>query len=300
MSEIRVGSAPDSWGVWFCTDPNQLPYTRFLDEVATAGYHWIELGPFGYLPTDAPRLRDELASRNLRVSAGTVFEQLHRPDSWDAVWRQVSDVASLTAAVGGTNVVVIPEMWRDPVTGAVLEDPVLDAAQWQRKTDDVTRLGRAIFETYGIRLQYHPHADSHVGAAPDVYRFLESTDPEFVHLCLDTGHISYCGGDSVEIIEKYPDRIGYLHLKQIDPIVLAKVEAENLPFGEAVKLGVMIEPPHGVPDFGAVLAAVDRLDVDVFAIVEQDLYPCVPDVPLPIAQRTRKFLASCGIQTVRF
>ncbi|NMN94480.1 sugar phosphate isomerase/epimerase family protein [Antrihabitans stalactiti] len=300
MSEIRVGSAPDSWGVWFCTDPHQLPYTRFLDEVAAAGYHWIELGPFGYLPTDAPRLRDELAARDLRVSAGTVFEQLHRPDSWDAVWRQVSDVAALTAAVGGSNIVVIPEMWRDPVTGAVLEDPVLDAGQWQKKTADVSRLGRAIFETYGIRLQYHPHADSHVGAAPDVYRFLESTDPEFVHLCLDTGHISYCGGDSVEIIEKHPDRIGYLHLKQIDPVVLAKVEAENLPFGEAVKLGVMIEPPHGVPDFGAVLAAVDRLDVDVFAIVEQDLYPCVPEVPLPIAQRTRKFLASCGIQTVRF
>ena len=300
MSEIRVGSAPDSWGVWFCTDPHQLPYTRFLDEVAAAGYHWIELGPFGYLPTDAPRLRDELAARDLRVSAGTVFEQLHRPDSWDAVWRQVSDVAALTAAVGGSNIVVIPEMWRDPVTGAVLEDPVLDAGQWQKKTTDVSRLGRAIFETYGIRLQYHPHADSHVGAAPDVYRFLESTDPEFVHLCLDTGHISYCGGDSVEIIEKHPDRIGYLHLKQIDPVVLAKVEAENLPFGEAVKLGVMIEPPHGVPDFGAVLAAVDRLDVDVFAIVEQDLYPCVPEVPLPIAQRTRKFLASCGIQTVRF
>jgi len=45
MSTILVGSAPDSWGVWFPEDPGQTPYTRFLDEVAASGYKWIELGP---------------------------------------------------------------------------------------------------------------------------------------------------------------------------------------------------------------------------------------------------------------
>ena len=45
VSNILVGSAPDSWGVWFPDDPNQTPYTRFLDEVAASGYEWIELGP---------------------------------------------------------------------------------------------------------------------------------------------------------------------------------------------------------------------------------------------------------------
>ncbi len=57
MSSILVGSAPDSWGVWFPDDPNQTPYTRFLDEVAASGYQWIELGPFGYLPTDPETAR---------------------------------------------------------------------------------------------------------------------------------------------------------------------------------------------------------------------------------------------------
>ena len=93
MSTILVGSAPDSWGVWFPDDPNQTPYTRFLDEVAASGYEWIELGPFGYLPTDPKKLSDELASRNLKLSAGTVFEHLHQDNSWDAVWTQIEDVA---------------------------------------------------------------------------------------------------------------------------------------------------------------------------------------------------------------
>ena len=78
MSTILVGSAPDSWGVWFPGRPQQTPYDRFLDEVAASGYEWIELGPFGYLPTDPKQLADELAARNLKLSAGTVFEHLHR------------------------------------------------------------------------------------------------------------------------------------------------------------------------------------------------------------------------------
>ncbi len=222
MSTILVGSAPDSWGVWFPEDPNQTPYTRFLDEVAASGYEWIELGPFGYLPTDPQQLSDELAKRNLKLSAGTVFEHLHQSeapgdDSWNSVWAQIEDVAKLTAAVGGKHVVVIPEMWRDPATGAVLEDRTLTPEQWRKKTQGMNELGKAMFEKYGVRAQYHPHADSHVDTEENVYRFLDGTDGEFVNLCLDTGHISYCGGDNVAIIERAPDRIGYLHLKQVDP-----------------------------------------------------------------------------------
>ena len=300
MSAIRVGSAPDSWGVWFPQDPRQVPYGRFLDEVSAAGYEWIELGPYGYLPTDPSELADELNTRGLTLSAGTVFERLHQPDAWDAVWGQVTDVAALTAAVGGKHVVVIPEMWRDPATGAVLESRTLTEDQWTAKTGGMDRLGKPMFEQYGVKLQYHPHADSHVGVEQDVYRFLESTDPEFVSLCLDTGHISYCGGDNLAIIHQHPDRIGYLHLKQVDPVVVAAVDAADLPFGEAVQLGVMIEPPLGIPELPPLLAAIEALDIDVFAIVEQDMYPCTPERPPPIAQRTQKFLSSCGVPAVQF
>ena len=62
-ARIRIGSAPDSWGVWFPDDPQQVPWERFLDEVSEAGYEWIELGPYGYLPTDPARLADETARR---------------------------------------------------------------------------------------------------------------------------------------------------------------------------------------------------------------------------------------------
>ena len=66
-------------------------------------------------------------------------------------------------------------------------------------------------------MQFHSHADTHVGYQPEIERFLEATNPEYVNLCLDTGHVAYYGGDCVELITKYPERIGYVHLKQVNP-----------------------------------------------------------------------------------
>ncbi|GAA3269066.1 sugar phosphate isomerase/epimerase family protein [Streptomyces lavendulae] len=295
LTRIRVGSAPDSWGVWFPEDPLQTPWERFLDEVADAGYEWIELGPYGYLPTDAARLAAETAKRGLRVSAGTVFTGLHHgPAVWEQTWEHVSRIAALTRDTGAEHLVVIPSFWRDDKTGAVLEDRDLTPDQWRELTSQTERLGREVRDRYGLRIVVHPHADTHIDTPENVARFLDATDPALVSLCLDTGHYAYCGGDSVEAIETFGERIGYLHLKQVDPRVLAEVRAEQLPFGPAVARGVMCEPPSGVPALEPVLAAAQRLGVELFAIVEQDMYPCPPDRPLPIARRTRAHLRSCG------
>ncbi len=70
--DVTIGTAPDSWGVWFPSDERQTPWHRCLDEIAEAGYEWTELGPYGYLPTDVPTLRAELAKRNLRVTGSAV------------------------------------------------------------------------------------------------------------------------------------------------------------------------------------------------------------------------------------
>ena len=42
---------------------------------------------------------------------------------------------------------------------------------------------------------------------------LESSDPKFVHLLLDTAHSLAGGGDPAEAVAKYHDRILLMHLK---------------------------------------------------------------------------------------
>jgi inosose dehydratase len=299
-SAITIGTAPDSWGVWFPSDPEQVPPEVFLREVAEAGYEWIELGPYGYLPSDPAALSERLEAHGLGVLAGTVFEHLHRPDSWDAVWTQVTDVAALTEAVGGKHIVVIPDTWRHHKTGEPVESRELTSEQWKQLATGLDELGRRILEEYGLRVQFHSHADSHVGYQPEIEQLLESTNPEWLNLCFDTGHIAYYGGDCLELIEKYPDRIGYLHLKQVNPEIVSKVLDKDISFPEAVRMGAMIEPPLGVPEMPPLLEAVSALDRDIEGIIEHDLYPCAPDLPLPIAKRTKDYLSSCSNATIEF
>ncbi len=291
---VVIGTAPDSWGVWFPDDVSQPPADRFLDEVAEAGYEWIEIGSFGYLPTDPAELQDALGRRNLKVSGGTTFARLQHPGSIDEVWAQVAPIAALTAAMGAKDLVVIPDLWRDDLTGNEKESRTLTEEQWAALTTNHDELGRRLLEEYGVRNQFHSHADSHIGYQPDVERFLESTNPDYVNLCLDTGHIAYYGGDSVGLITTYPERIGYLHLKQVDAEMAARGLAEDISFSQLVRDGIMVEPPSGSPDLAEVLSAAGRLPQDLFAIVEQDMFP-LPDLgaPLPIARRTYTYLSSC-------
>jgi inosose dehydratase len=298
---LKLGSCPDSWGVWYADDPRQPPWDRFLDELARVGYDYLELGPYGYLPTDAARLRDELAARGLKVAAGTVhgYSGLHRPDELDAIVERTRQVAVLTAALGGSHVVFVPVPgYRDDVTGAYLEAAELTDDEWRTMTQTVDLLGRIVREEHGVRLQFHPHADSHVETREQVERFLADTDERYVSLCVDTGHLAYRGTDSATLIRDHPDRVGYVHVKQMDPVIVAKAAEEDLAFGQAVALGASCEPPAGLPELPEVVAALTELGRDLYVVVEQDMYPLADfGVPGPIAARTRDYLRGVGIGT---
>jgi inosose dehydratase len=304
LDRLTLGTAPDSWGVWFPSDPHQVGWRQYLDEIARAGYLWTELGPSGFLPQDPARLRDELDARGLRLSGGTIFAGLHRgAEALDEAVEACSRESRLLTALGARHLVLLPEQYTDMHTGAVVEGGLqpgeLDPEQWKDLTTGYDRLGRLLAEEFGVDLVFHPHADTHVDTQDRVERFLADTDPRYVNLCLDTGHISYCRGDNIALIERFPERIRYVHLKQVDPAVRERVRAEKLSLAEAVPLGVMVEPPYGEPDMPPLLAALARLGADLFTVVEQDLYPVEPHVPLPIGARTAGYLRGCGLGPVR-
>ena len=87
-----------------------MPAEPFLAEVAEAGYEAIELGPYGYLPTDPAELKETLDdARPVGAGRHRLLRTCTSPSSWDYVWKQVTDVAALTQAVGGEHIVVIPD-----------------------------------------------------------------------------------------------------------------------------------------------------------------------------------------------
>src|SRR3982751_1358397 len=101
LSRLRLGTAPDSWGVWFPEDPHQVTWRQYLDELPRAGYVYTDRAPQGSLPQDPARLRDELDSRGLTACGGTVFAGLHKgSDALRTAIEDFSREARLLRAVG--------------------------------------------------------------------------------------------------------------------------------------------------------------------------------------------------------
>jgi inosose dehydratase len=146
-----------------------------------------------------------------------------------------------------------------------------------------------------VCLGFHPHVDTHVDTQRFIDKFLDDTDPEFVSLCLDTGHVEYCSGDNREIISRHPDRISYIHLKQVNPRVAAQAREERVGFYEAVQRGAMVEPPLGAPAMQPLLDDLAALNRDLRLIIEQDMYPAPVGSAKAIAARTRNYFTSLGL-----
>src|SRR5699024_3003829 len=137
--------------------------------------------------------------------------------------------------------------------------------------------------------------DSHIETPEEIARIFEATDPELVSFCLDTGHIVYGGGDPVMMIEEYPERIGYVHIKAFDPDITREAHEADSPVGAAVADGASWGPPRRLPDMRGLVQKLTTLDRERSVICAQDLYPCDPSLPLPNAIATREFLAECGL-----
>jgi inosose dehydratase len=290
---ITLGSAPDSWGVWFPDDAQQTPWHRCLDEIAAAGYEWTELGPYGYLPTDPATLATELERRGLRTS-GT-FVMFDFEDAAQATSRagDVRRTCVILESLGAPFLILIDDVYSNLWTGEPRVPPELDDTAWAQLLETTAGIADVAAE-HGLRPVLHPHAETHVEYEPQIERFLAEGDPR-IGICLDVGHHAYRGGDPVAFLRRHHERIPYLHLKSVDPEVQGRVEAERIPFAHAVALDMFVEPAKGVPDFLALRDALVDVGYDGFGIVEQDMYPAPFDKPFPIAKRTREYLREIGL-----
>ena len=293
--DVKIGSAPDSWGVWFPSDDKQIPWQRCLDEIAEAGYQWTELGPYGYLPTDRATLQDELSKRGLRASGTFAMGHLEVDEAWPGLEKQVLGAGESLAYLGAEYLILIDDTYTNLWTGEATAPGKLDDEAWKRLVDRIHYVVDLVRERFGLQVVFHPHAETHVEYEDQIERLLSQTDPERVVLCLDTGHHAYRGGDPISFLRRHHRRIPYLHLKSVRPDLQKKVAEENIPFAHAVGMDLFCEPSRGVVDFPALCRVLQEIDYNGYAIVEQDMYPAPFDKPLPIARRTREYLRSIGI-----
>jgi inosose dehydratase len=116
-----------------------------------------------------------------------------------------------------------------------------------------------------MEIGLHPHVNTIVEKPDEIDMIMELTDPRYVGMAPDTGHIQLGGGNPVEIIRKYSSRLNYFHLKDVTGIFARPNFGPNLR-----ELG------NGEVDFAGVLALLKEVGYKGWLNVEQDFTEMTP------------------------
>jgi inosose dehydratase len=298
---MRVASAPVSWGVMEnIALPDDYSPERVLDEIAEAGYSGTELGPYGFLPTNAQELRAALAKRKLTLCSAFIEMDLGNADKLEAGIATVLTSAKLISEAGAKLLVLSDEI--TPARNAAAGRPeVTNTLSWSESEwwNAKTAVARVIDEcrALGLRVSFHNHAGTHVETPEEVDRLFSLFSPADLGLCLDTGHYVYGGGDVVSYLEKHVSRVWCVHLKDIYKNKLSEVRQKKLNFHDAVRHGVFAPLGKGSIDFSQVLSLLKKGNFDGWLVVEADVLPggIGADAPLPNAVAARELLRQHGL-----
>ena len=291
---IKIATAPVSWGIFeFAGQSSQQSWESVLDEIAAAGYEGTELGPYGYLPTEPRALRIALAARGLRLLSAFVPVRLADRSAHAAGLATARHVGALLAESGCAHIVLSDDNAADPQrlarAGRIEPGDGLDDGGWRALAEGVNTIARHMQAEFRLETVFHHHCAGYVETPVEVARLLELTDPAMVGLCLDTGHYIYGGGDPVECIRLHGSRVRYLHFKDADPAVMARARREGLNYFQAVAAGLFCELGRGCVDFAGVIAVMNELGYDGWAVVEQDIVAGT-GTPVESARRNREYL----------
>jgi inosose dehydratase len=258
-SEIHYGYAAITWG----GNDRQA-----IDDVSALGFRGIQIRSNAVEEFGSPQpLRDLLAKHNLTFvalsSGGLNIDGVPA----DEITKHVSHAKFLRDA-GGKYL---------QVTDDRPKNRAITSVDYKKLGTLLTELGKRTADL-GVPLGYHNHMGS-LGEHPEeVDQILEATDPRYAKLELDVAHYFQGGGDPVKCIEKYSDRLLFLHIKDVEKLPDAK---KNYRF---VELG------RGQVDLPAIFKALEKVKFRGWAIVELDDVPDKARTPKECAAISKKYL----------
>jgi inosose dehydratase len=122
----------------------------------------------------------------------------------------------------------------------------------------------------GLQAAFHLHVGTWVETRQELDELLHRTDADLVKLCWDVGHAVYAGIDPVDVVRRCPDRIAYVHLKDVDGRVLEGLRADRAGFDGGIRRRVFTEVGRGVLDLPGLLEALGAIGYSGWLMVEQD------------------------------
>ena len=263
-AEIHLGYASITW------NGNDR---QAIEDIASLGFHGIQLranvikefaSPAelrGLLEKHQPKMV-ALSSGGVRIDPAVEAEEIAKHTA----------NAKFVHDVGGLYLQVTDERPKDRA---------VTAADYSRLGRLITEIGKRTADL-GISLGYHNHMGS-LGERPEeVDQILQAADPRYAKLELDVAHYLQGGGDPARAIERYRDRLLFLHIKDVESLPNAANTKRPYRF---VELG------RGRVDLPAIFDALHKVNFRGWAIVELDAVPDKDRTPKESAAISKKYLA---------
>jgi inosose dehydratase len=302
-AEIAVANAPCSYGAFEITvgvDPNVPPGLTLLDEVSGAGYRGIDLGPLGYLG-GVDELPARLRDRGLALAGGYFQIEFNDPTRLGDELVQLDLLLDVFDAAGNGGPPARPTL-ADAGSASRLAQPGRaqadhslgwDDAGWTRFADSMAQVAGRCRER-GYEPTFHPHTATYVEAPWEIERLLSLTD---VGVCLDTGHLLIGGGDAVQAVRDWGDRINHVHLKDAKLDVIRGIVKDRAPVQAIWERRAFCRLGTGDIPLGDVLENLRALDYRGWLVVEQDIFPDpdTADQPAVDQQYNREYLRARGL-----
>lgn len=241
-----------------------------LGDTAAAGFDGIELGH--KFPRDAKKLKPLLDGYGLALVSGWYSGRLLERDAKSESAAMASHATLLSDM--GCDVLIFAE-----VTGCIHSDinarltqrPKLASGDWRQFGQRMSELAKRTADR-GLQLCYHHHMGTVVQSEADIDALMEATSDD-VYLLLDTGHAFFAGVDPVALANRYADRVGHLHCKDIREKPMRRCINRDGSFLDAVLDGTFTVPGDGCIDYAAVFAALGHYSG--WAVVEAEQDPSV-------------------------
>jgi len=298
---IGVGNAPCSWGVLeFDLEGNAPGYERVLEEMTASGYTGTELGDWGFMPTEPDALKRVLEDHQLSMLGAFVPVALGNPEALHPGRKTALETARLLAAVSDESPVIVlsdqngTEPTRTQNAGRILPSMAFTETQWETAAHAANQIALSVYEETGLHTVFHPHCAGFIERPEEVDMFMDATHPRILKLCVDTAHCAYGGGNPIDVIRRYGDRIGHVHFKGYHEGIATECRENGLNYFQAIERGVFCELGQSTIDFQAVLDALNQIDYEGWIVVEQDVLPGSGN-PLESAHNNREHLKSIGL-----